>query len=208
MIKRAIVVISAVIILLSGVGIYKRNNMTTDSLVSHNVKRGPTAISIPTGTGKISDPTSWLTYSFAHDFTIAYPPSWIVIPGKDGSGVDFQTAFFHQDDDFTMPYGDSTQVSYSSFGQTDLSDMSLQNGGQFPDDATGETDVIRNVAHVQIDGFPAIEFDYYPTDNTHFVKTRIAIQKGQRLYRFDSTYAEESGKTLFEEMVKSIHFSS
>lgn len=154
-----------------------------------------------------ANPDAWLNYSFDHEFSISYPTTWIALPNKDGTGVNLQTKFFHQDDDFTMPYGDSTNVSYSIFGQTDLSDMSFGNGDQFGNDISGETNIITNVSHIKIDGLPAIEFDYYPTDNTHFVKTRIAIQKGPKLYRFDATYAENSGKQLFEKIIQTLKFN-
>ena len=206
--KRLLIyLVCTVFILLSGAYIYKNYFFVSVSPIAKKAQI-PLITPVPTGSGKINDPATWSLYSFAHEFTIAYPPSWVVVPDKSGDEVNFQTAFFHQDNDFTIPYGDSTDVSYSVFGQTDLSDMSFHNGDKFSDDQTQETDIVSNVVHKQINGFPAIEFDYYPTDNTHFVKTRIAIQNGQKLYRFNATYAENAGKALFERMMQSIHFSS
>ncbi len=205
--KRIFLVTCGMVILLGGIAIYKKNYLLSSSHNIQSVNKISISTPIPTGSGTVTDPTTWSKYSFQHNFTLSYPPRWEVLPDKDGNGVEFQTPFFHQDDDFTMPYGDSTDILYSIFGQADLSDMSLQNGNQFPDNQTQETEVVTNVQHMQIDNLPAVEFDFYPTDNTHFVKTRIAIQKGKKLYRFDATYAEQSGKALFEQMVKTIHFS-
>jgi hypothetical protein len=161
---------------------------------------------IPTGSGKITSPQTWSRYSFNHDFTIAYPARWNVVVDKDGSTVDFMTTGFHQDDDFSMPYGNSDEVTYTIFGEHDTSDMSLKNGDQFPDDTTSEILVVTNFKHIKVAGYPAVEFDYYPTDNVHFMRTRISILKEHAMYRFDALYAQVSGKKLLEEMVQSLQF--
>ena len=161
---------------------------------------------IPTGVGDQNDPLTWSRYTYIRDFSIAYPPYWNVVLDQDGNGVSFMTTGFHQDDDFSMPYGNSNEVVYTIFGQNDKSDMSLKNGDQFPSETTSETMVVANFKHIQVDGLSAVEFDYYPTDNVNFLRTRISLLKGNKMYRFDALYAQDAGNQLFEEMMKSLKF--
>lgn len=161
---------------------------------------------IPTGIGTFTNSNTWSRYTYGHDFTIAYPPGWNVTESNDKSTVTFMTPGFHQDDDFSRPYGNSSEVTYAIFGEHDLSDMSLKNGDQFPNDATSETMVVTNLRKIQIDGFPAVEFDYYATDITNFIQTRISVLKNNKMYRFDSIYASNLGKQLFEKIVQTIRF--
>lgn len=166
------------------------------------IKRSP----IPTGIGDQNNLATWSIYTYNHDFSIAYPPYWNVILDQDGNGVSFMTAGFHQDDDFSMPYGNSNEVVYTIFGQNDTSDMKLKDGDQFPSDTTSETLVVTHLQHLPIAGIPAVEFDYYPTDNVNFLRTRVSIQKGDKMFHFNATYAQNIGKQLFEEMMQSLKF--
>lgn len=163
---------------------------------------------IPTGAGDQNNPVTWSRYTYSHNFSINYPPYWNVVLDQDGNGVSFMTTGFHQDDDFSMPYGNSDEVMYTIFGQNNVSDMSFKDGDQFPSDITSETMAVINLKQLRIDGFPAVEFDYYPTDNTNFLRTRISIQKGKGMYRFNATYATDAGKQFFEEMMNSLKFTS
>lgn len=164
------------------------------------------SVPIPTGAGNQNNPATWTRYTYNSEFSITYPPYWNVILDQDGNGVSFMTTGFHQDDDFSMPYGNSNEVVYTIFGQNDISDMKLKDGDEFPSDATSETMVITHLKHLQIAGFPAVEFDYYPTDNTNFLRTRIVILKGNKVYQFNATYAQDAGKQIIEEMMQSLKF--
>jgi len=177
---------------------------TKQGASSKNSNNQPEAI--PTGTGDQNNPATWSRYTYNYDFRIAYPPYWNVVLDQDGNGVSFMTTGFHQDDDFSMPYGNSNEVVYSIFGQNDTSDLKLKDGDQFPSDTTSETMVVTHLKQVRIDGFSAVEFDYYPTDNVNFLRTRIAVLKGSKMYRFTATYAQDAGKQSFEEMMQSLRF--
>lgn len=176
-----------------------------------NTKSTPSSVSaklspIPTGAGDENNPATWSKYTYKNDFTISYPPYWNVVLDQDSNGVSFMTTGFHQDDDFSMPYGNSYDVSYTIFGQNDMSDMTLKNGVQFPSETTSETMVVTNLKHIQIDGFPAVAFDYYPTDNMNFLRSRISIFKGNKMYRFTATYSQDTNKQVFENMMQSLKF--
>lgn len=162
---------------------------------------------IPTGAGDIQNSKTWSRYMYNNEFSLAYPTFWNVVPDKDGAGVSFMTTGFHQDDDFSMPYGNSYDVSYTIFGEHDISDMQLKNGDQFSNDITSETMVVTNMQHIKIDGYQAVAFDYYPTDNTDFLQSRISILKGKNMYRFNAIYAHDTNKKLFDEMIQSLKFT-
>src|SRR5579864_447236 len=66
----------------------------------------------PTGGGEMGNIHSWSLFTYNHDFRLYYPPGWVVSVAKDNSVVTFSSPQFHQDDDFSKPYGDSTQVMY------------------------------------------------------------------------------------------------
>lgn len=163
-------------------------------------------IPIPTGGGDLNNPQTWSTYTFNNDFSLKYPPTWSVAVNKHVNVVNFVAPGFQQDDDFSSPYGTGGDVSYSIFGQSDVSVLSLKNGDQFPSDDNSQTMVVTHLQQVLIGHAFAVEFEYYPTDNVHFQRTLIAVQKGTHVYRFIAAYADDSGKKLFEEMVHSLTF--
>lgn len=173
-------------------------------IVQHTASSLP--MPIPTGGGDPNNPLTWSIYTFNHDFTLSYPPTWSVAVNKDSNGVNFVTPGFQQDDEFSTPYGTGADVSYSIFGQYDGSILYLKNGDQFLSDDNSQTMVVTHLQQVQIGHTTAVEFEYYPTDNVNFHRTLIAIKKGTQVYRFIATYADESGKKLFEEMVHSLIF--
>ncbi len=206
MIGIMVVTICAASLYISLIYQYKPTTESTHS-DAPKVKTKPFPIpAIPTGSGDQNDPKTWTRYTYNHDFSMSYPPYWNVVLDQDGNGVRFMTTGFHQDDDFTMPYGNSNEVVYTIFGQNDTSDIKLQNGDQFPSDNSSETMVVKNLKYIQIDNFPAVEFDYYPTDNINFLRTRISILKGNKIYQFNAIYAQDTGKRLTEEMVQSLQF--
>ncbi len=174
--------------------------------MGQGIEQRTTRTPIPTGVGNVRDSKTWSVYTYQNYFRIAYPPSWHVVPDAEGNGVSFMTSDFHQDDDFSMPYDNSYDVSYSIFGKHAIEDMQLKTGDQFPSDTTSETMVVTNLVHLFIDGYPAISFDYYPTDNVNFIHTRYIILKDNTLYRFDATYPQDANKHLFSDMIASLQF--
>ena len=204
-VKRITIIVSVILLVIIFLG-YSYNEKENNK--KHSVLGSQTTFitSIPTGSGNITNPQTWSRYVYNHTFSIAYPTGWNVIVNHDLSTVIFRTKDFCQDDDFSMPYGNSNEVTYAIFGEHDTSDMNLNNGDQFPNDSTSETMVVTNLKQLKIAGYPAVEFDYYPTDNFHFLRTRISVLKDRTMYRFDATYAQDSGKKLFEQIIKTLQF--
>jgi len=204
--KHVSILIASVVVIGLSVTTYEKHNGLVSTQKANTISSYPTPL--PTGMGDINNSKTWSKYTYNQEFTLSYPPYWKVKVDQDGSTVTFTSLFFHQDNDFSIPYGGGTQITYGIFGEHDISDMSLKNGDKFQDEDTSETMVITNLTHIQIDGYPAVEFDYYPTDNIHFLQTRISILKNHTMYRFNAIYAQTSGKQLFEEILKSIQFHS
>jgi|SRR5579885_1329783 len=206
----AVLSICIVLFILSGGVEYshtlKQSSQHPSEQMKQHIAFKSTISPIPTGAGNLQETQTWSRYTYENNFRIAYPPFWQVIPDPDGNGVSFMTTGFHQDDDFSMPYGNSFDVSYSIFGEHDTSDMTLKDGDRFPSDTTSETMVVTNLKHIQVAGYPAVSYDYYPTDNTNFIRSRVSIEKNNTMYRFTATYAQDADKNLFLEMIDTLQF--